>query len=182
MKTSTFFLAFLCLLYSCKNKCDCPVTVLGKSGASFLNVSKDTSEVNCKIYQSVNHYLKENLKDYSSYQPISFAEFYPVYPDTANAISKYLTAHGYFEDSIKVKSPHLDSLWNIYSKYKPIGYTIKHKYRAKNGFGAYGLSVEEFTMDTLFNISTVKESTYMNDDLQKIRNEYETLKDSGEIK
>ncbi|WP_295651765.1 hypothetical protein [uncultured Mucilaginibacter sp.] len=178
------YLAALCLImFSCKhNKCDCPIGVIGESGAAYLDINRDTSEVSCKIYQNVNAYLKDNLKDYLSYQPISFAEFYPVKSDTANNIANYLTDHHYFDDSVKVKTPKLDSLWKLYSTFKPIGYTIKHKYRAKNGFGAYGLSVEEFRMDTLFNILYVKQSSYLNDDFNSIKSRYEELKANGEIK
>lgn len=158
-----------------RKKCDCPIPVFSNQ-LTALDYNKDTAEIRCKIYTNINKYLKESLKDYSSYQPISFAEFEWIKPEKANKISVYLSDHGFYDDSVKVKEKGLDSLWAVYNKLKPIGYTIKHKYRAKNGFGAYGLSVEEFRLDTLFNVMYSKESSYMEDRFKSLQSRYDNLK------
>lgn len=174
-------MAMLCFFSCTRNKCDCPVQVIPANNVSTLPFGTDTSKIDCTIYANINKYLKESLKDYSSYQPISFSEFEWVKPDSANKIATYLADHRYYDDTIK-KTKQLDSLWNVYSKFKPIGYTIKHKYRAKNGLGIYDMAVEEFRLDTLFNVLYVKPTTYQQDDYNSIMGRVQKMKDNGELK
>lgn len=156
MKWFALIILVLVLAACNQKKCKCPIPVL-TSGYLLLELKQDTSTIACEIYKNIDAYLKDNLKDYSSYQPMHFADFSLTMPDSAKKIGEYLANHGYYDDSVKAKSPKLDSLSKIYSKYKPVGYSIKYEYRAKNGFGAYGVDAEEFMMDTSFKIINVKE-------------------------
>ncbi|WP_184550067.1 hypothetical protein [Mucilaginibacter sp. FT3.2] len=124
-------------------------------------MNKDTSGMDCAIYNSVNTYLKETLRDYSSYQPVSFAEFSEVRSKEADKIAVYLSDKGYNDG--KNRNPKNDSLANEWRKMKPVGFTIKHKFRAKNGFGVYGLETDEFSLDTLFKVMSADKSDYMAD-------------------
>jgi hypothetical protein len=158
-------------LFSCKqiiktNSCTVPVQVTESHDKSNLSIllHKDTSGMDCEIYSSVNTYLKENLKDYSSYQPVSFAEFEVVKPKKADQISEYLSSVGYYDGKNRTK--HNDSLFNEWTKFRPDGYIIKHKYRSKNGYGAYGLETDEFDLDTNFKVKYATQSQYREDKLQ----------------
>jgi hypothetical protein len=164
-------------LLSCspQNKYQTPVKVFsGIEVSATIGAEKDTSEVAYKIYSNINRYLREHLKDFDSYQPVSFAEFGWVKPKQANKIAEYLASKNYW-DNPKSTNPKLDSLANIYWSIKQIGYTIKHKYRAKNGYGAYNISTEEFRLDTNFNVLYSKESVYLDDRTKDLEERYDTL-------
>ncbi len=71
-----------------------------------------------KAEKAVKNYLKENLKDWKSYEGLSFSFSEGDYPTT----------------------------------YGKGSYYISHKYRAKNGFGAYDIYNQTFILNKNFSI------------------------------
>lgn len=138
---------------------------------------KETQEE--KAQSLVENYLKENLKDPSSYESVSFGvidstftnvedepEFKRLdiakglldkvdeaqlkvkmsYTYSLNERMKFQDEADMYLDSAKIIKAEVDS---FVENYKPSfnGYLIKHKYRAKNGFGALDLTEQIFLID-----------------------------------
>jgi len=122
----------------------------------------------------IKEYIKENLRDPSSYDPISFSELDSVFSTyitteegrklddfrKMNDSRAFQLDFDIFEsnedkiminkDSIKIYKKIAEDAEKLFneneSKYKGelVGWSVNHKYRAKNGFGALDLEEEHF--------------------------------------
>lgn len=106
----------------------------------------------------VKDYLKENLKDPSSYEPIEFGSLDTLYTSVAadtdyiklaKEATEYLqkavyddygSGWGIIGMKLKEKADSIER--NFVPAFK--GWKMVHKYRAKNGFGALDLSTDIF--------------------------------------
>jgi len=144
-----------------------------------------------KVETSVKNFLKENLNDPSSYEPISFdslenrmgadgdweieLEIASLELELELELSKLESNIAYDALTISLKN-QLDSLKEIKEnlEYKVIGYCVGHKYRAKNGFGALISEHSFFNLDTNFKvISTKSQAEKFEEELDDWANEME---------
>lgn len=97
----------------------------------------------------IKEYLKNNMNDPSSYEPVSFG-----YVDTINISfeEKYPTLvdarkdHVLTGDSVRIS--RIDSLRSVYESSDTRYYRVIHKYRGKNSFGALILKESMFLLNS----------------------------------
>ena len=108
----------------------------------------------------VKDYLNENLKDPSSYLPAEFGHLDSLYTTFDSQVfeDSFRRAKGeydvaMFEDDFKASGLALEKMkqtqaeWEKAEKeFRPqfCGWKMSHKYRAKNGFGAFDISTDVF--------------------------------------
>jgi hypothetical protein len=103
---------------------------------------------NQKIKDSIKDEMNKTLKDFSSYEVVEIKILDTIYVKEdlmeAKKLLKYLPKYGKYE----AESTRLN---NLKLNDKDISrFRILHKYRAKNGFGAYGLSEDIISLDKNF--------------------------------
>lgn len=114
----------------------------------------------------VRDYLKENLKDPSSYQPAKFGQLDSTYSEFVldeklivkeiepiiEESDRYLNQNNYdkaFDKAEEAAIKRKEMQAKLQADFVPefIGWSISHTYRAKNGFGALDISTDTFYFD-----------------------------------
>lgn len=116
----------------------------------FIASCSDSKTEQCK--KDITKEAKATLNDPESYEAVSFSPLMPIYAcDKYNAdiqVQEYYTQNGLEVDKHKVI---IDSLLALKEKIKSDStierYFIRHKYRAKNGFGGVVTKEDVFSFD-----------------------------------
>lgn len=111
----------------------------------------------------IKDYLKENLKDPSSYSPAEFGHLDSLYTTFDSQVFEDSFRHSkgeydvaMFEDDFKASGLALEKMKQIQVEWEKAekefhpqfcGWKMSHKYRAKNGFGALDISTDVFYFD-----------------------------------
>ena len=174
MKQFFFYLGLSCVIISCQNindkgtttqvpDCKPPIEVLDRfhRNAYF----PDDPSIDCIILENVKTHLSGVLKDYSSYEPVSFAEFIGSRPAKADSLWVVLQESGFPSDSVKMAKSilNLDSLYEVFRGYEYVGYSVKHKLRAKNSYGALEIETYKFNLDKKLEVISMEDSQYIED-------------------
>lgn len=100
-----------------------------------------------KIESEIDKKMSENLKDYSSYEPIK--------TQITDTIFVGEIAKIQIKDPINLRHPSVIKMAKFRKLEKSkevIAYVVSHKYRAKNGFGALDIYIKDFVFDKNFKL------------------------------